>query len=95
MPADWGYLGLVTDYGLPPQSLPPQSLPPQSLPQRKPRHRKKRPDAALTDAQRTENGPTPAAVPRANTPSAGPNAWAAWPKPAAISPLHLTTGSSP
>ncbi|AMJ64201.1 hypothetical protein AXW84_01195 [Hymenobacter sp. PAMC 26628] len=43
--ADLGYLGLVTDY----------DLLPQSLPQRKPRRRKKRPDAALTAAQRTEN----------------------------------------
>lgn len=43
--ADLGYLGLVTDY----------DLPPQSLPHRKPRRSKKRPDAALTHAQRTEN----------------------------------------
>jgi len=43
--ADLGYLGVVTDY----------DVPPQSLPHRKPRRSKKRPDAALTDAQRTEN----------------------------------------
>ena len=43
--ADLGYLGLVTDY----------DLPPQSLPHRTPRRSKKRPDAALSDAQRTEN----------------------------------------
>jgi hypothetical protein len=43
--ADLDYLGLVTDY----------DLPPQSLPHRKPRRSKKRPDAALSDAQRAEN----------------------------------------
>ena len=43
--ADLGYLGLVADY----------DLPPQSLPHRKPRRRKKRPDAALTGAQRADN----------------------------------------
>ena len=43
--ADLGYLGLVTDY----------DLPPQSLPHRKPRRSKKRPDAALSEAQRAEN----------------------------------------
>jgi hypothetical protein len=43
--ADLGYLGLVADY----------DLPPQSLPHRKPRRSKKSPDAALTPAQRSEN----------------------------------------
>ena len=43
--ADLGYLGLVADYG----------LPPESLPHRKPRRSKKRPAASLTDSQRTEN----------------------------------------
>ncbi|MGI4835944.1 MAG: transposase family protein [Janthinobacterium lividum] len=43
--ADLGYLGLVTDY----------NLPPQSLPHRKPHRSKKRPNAALNDAQRAEN----------------------------------------
>ncbi|MDJ0368031.1 transposase family protein, partial [Hymenobacter sp. H14-R3] len=43
--ADLGYLGLVTDY----------DLPPQSLPHRRPRRSKKRPDAALNNVQRAEN----------------------------------------
>ena len=43
--ADLGYLGLVTDY----------DLPPESLPHRKPRRSKKHPDAALPDAQRADN----------------------------------------
>jgi len=43
--ADLGYLGLVADYG----------LPPESLPHRKPRRSKKCPAASLTDSQRTEN----------------------------------------
>ena len=43
--ADLGYLGLVTDC----------DLPPESLPHRKPRRSQKRPDTALTDPQRTQN----------------------------------------
>lgn len=43
--ADLGYLGLVTDY----------DLPPHSLPHRKPRRSKKCPNPTLTDAQRAEN----------------------------------------
>ena len=43
--ADLGYLGLVADY----------DVAPQSLPHRKPRRSKKRPEAALTDTQRVEN----------------------------------------
>ena len=43
--ADLGYLGLVADY----------DLPPESLPHRKPRRSKKRPDTARTDIQRTDN----------------------------------------
>ena len=43
--ADLGYLGLVADY----------DVAPQSLPHRKPRRSKKRPDTALSDAQRAEN----------------------------------------
>ena len=43
--ADLGYLGLVADY----------NLPPESLPHRKPRRSKKRPDTARTDIQRTDN----------------------------------------
>ena len=43
--ADLGYLGLVADY----------DLPPESLPHRKLRRSKKRPNTALTDIQRTDN----------------------------------------
>ena len=43
--ADLGYLGLVADY----------DVAPQSLPHRKPRRSKKRPDTALSEAQRAEN----------------------------------------
>lgn len=43
--ADLGYLGLVADY----------DLPPDSLPHRKPRRSKKHPVTALTDAQRADN----------------------------------------
>ena len=44
--ADLGYLGLVKQY----------DMPAGSLPHRKPRCSKKCPDAALTDAQRADNG---------------------------------------
>lgn len=43
--ADLGYLGVVADY----------EVAPQSLPHRKPRRSKKCPDAALTDTQRADN----------------------------------------
>ena len=43
--ADLGYLGLVSDY----------DLPPASLPHRKPRRSKKHPAAALTADQRADN----------------------------------------
>lgn len=43
--ADLGYLGLVRDY----------NVAPESLPHRKPRRSKKRPATALTDAQRADN----------------------------------------
>ena len=43
--ADLGYLGLVRDY----------DVAPESLPHRKPRRSKKTPTTALTDTQRAEN----------------------------------------
>ena len=43
--ADLGYLGLIKEY----------DVPPESLPQRKPRRSKKSPAAALTEAQRADN----------------------------------------
>jgi len=80
--ADLGYLGLVRDY----------DVAPESLPHRKSRRSKKTPATALTDAQRADNRAHARRRVKVEYAISGANAWAALPKLTATSPWPSTTG---